>query len=210
MSKQTFEKAMKKLEDMGVEVRLGVHVAQVSPTRVTLQSGEILKAHTLVWAGGMQANPLVADLGIELVHGERIPVGPELTLKAHPEVFVVGDIAMITDGKTAETLPQLGSVAMQAGDHAGQNISRLEKGKAPKPFKYLDKGTMATIGPGAAVLQMPRGRTMKGKAAFLSWGAVHLALLGGGGSRASALVKYGTTLVSGERSSRIAVTLEDE
>ena len=196
-----------KLQELGVEVQLNRHVTHVSPTRVTLDSGEEIKAHTLVWAGGLLANPLVKELEVERVRGDRLPVGPDLTLPGHPQVYVVGDIAEISAAKTAEPLPQLGSVAIQAGQHAGSSIARLVKGKSPKPFKYHDKGTMATIGPGAAVLQMPHGRTMKGKAAWLSWDVVHLALLGGGGRRASALVKYGFALFTGKRSSRIV--LED-
>jgi len=194
-----------KLEGLGVDVRLEQHVTEVSPSRVTLQTGEKLKSHTLIWAGGLQANPLVKDLGLELTRGNRLPVGPDLALSQHPEVYVTGDIAMIIDGKTAEPLPQLGSVAIQAGHHAGESIALLVNGKSARPFKYLDKGTMATIAAGAAVLQMPRGRTLTGEAAWISWGAVHLALLGGGGQRASALVKYGFALFTGKRSSRIVL-----
>ena len=193
----------KKLEELGVEVWLNQRIQEVGPGHVVFHTGESLKTQTLIWAGGLQANPLVKDMGVELVHDNRLPVGLDLVLSGHPEVFVAGDIAMITDGKTAETLPQLGSVAIQAGHHVGESISRNVNGKSAKPFKYLDKGTMATIAAGAAVLQMPRGRTLTGKAAFLSWGAVHLALLGGGGHRASALLKYGFAIFSGERSSRI-------
>ena len=80
-------------------------------------------------------------------------------------MFVVGDIAAITDPKTEQVLPQLGSVALQSGEHAGETIARLVAGKETKPFKYHDKGTMATIGRGAAVVQMLGGRTMKGKKA---------------------------------------------
>ena len=101
-------------------------------------------------------------------------------------MFAVGDIAWITDTKTDEVLPQLGSVALQAGEHAGENIARRIAGKETEPFVYKDKGTMATIGRGAAVIQMPGGRTMKGKAASLAWGAVHLALLSTGEDRAKA------------------------
>jgi len=197
-----------KLEELGVDILLGQRVAEVSPSLITLQSGETIKAQTLVWAGGLQANPLVKELGLELAPGNRVPVGPDLALSDHPEVFVAGDIGMISDGKTAETLPQLGSVAIQTGHHAGESIAHQVDGKTIGPFKYLDKGTMATIGAGAAVMQMPGGRTLTGKAAFLSWGAVHLALLGGGGHRASALVKYGFALFSGKRSSRIVLDEE--
>jgi NADH dehydrogenase len=195
----------RKLEELGVEVRLGWRVEEVAPTRVTFHTGKQLNTHTLIWAGGLQANPLVKDLDVPLAPGNRLPVGPDLTLSGHPEVYVAGDIAMITDGKTAETLPQLGSVAIQTGQHVADNITRQEQRKSVKPFKYLDKGTMATIAKGAAVLQMPRGRTLTGEAAWLSWGAVHLALLGGGGQRASALVKYGFALFTGRRSARIVL-----
>ena len=117
------------------------------------------------------------SLGLELQRGNRIGVGPELSLPDHPEVYVVGDIAAITDAKTEQVLPQLGSVALQSGEHAGETIARRIAGKETKPFKYRDKGTMATIGRGAAVVQMLGGRTMKGKKAQLAWGTVHLALL---------------------------------
>src|SRR5205814_1394090 len=90
---------------------------------------------------------------------------------------VVGDIAAITDAKTEQVLPQLGSVALQSGEHAGESIARRIAGKEANPFKYKDKGTMATIGRGAAVVQMLGGRTMTGLKAQGAWGAVHLALL---------------------------------
>ncbi len=102
------------------------------------------------------------SLGIELQRGNRIGVGPELTLPDHPEVYVVGDVAAITDAKTEQVLPQLGSVALQSGEHAGETIARRIEGKDAKPFEYHDKGTMATIGRGAAVVQFLRGRTMTG------------------------------------------------
>ena len=87
-------------------------------------------------------------LGLELQRGNRIAVGPDLTLPDHPEVYVLGDVAAIMDAKTEQVLPQLGSVALQSGEHAGETIARRIAGKEPKPFKYRDKGTMATIGRG--------------------------------------------------------------
>jgi NADH:ubiquinone reductase (H+-translocating) len=167
----------KALTDRGVEVKTGMAVASVEPTRVTLKSGETIKAHTLVWGAGLQGNPLVQSLGIELQRGNRIAVGPDLTLPDRPEVYVVGDVAAITDEKTEQVLPQLGSVALQSGEHAGEEIVARLGGKEPKPFKYKDKGTMATIGRGAAVVQFLGGRTMTGKKAQAAWGVVHLALL---------------------------------
>ena len=134
------EYAAKALADRTVEVMTGAMVASVSPTRVTLKSGEELKAHTLVWGAGLQGNQLVKDLGIELQRGNRIAVGPDLTLPDHPEVYVLGDVAAITDAKTEQVLPQLGSVALQSGEHAGETIARRIAGKETKPFKYQRQG----------------------------------------------------------------------
>ena len=193
------------LEKYGVDVMTGEIVESVAPTRVTLKSGQVLKAHTLVWGAGLQANPAAAHLGVELERGNRIRVDPDLRVPDRPEVFAVGDIAWITDGKTEEVLPQLGSVALQAGEWAGENVTRLVDGKETKPFEYEDKGTMATIGRGSAVVQFRRGRTMKGKAAFLAWGAVHLALLSTGEDRAKAVVDWTWAGLTRERSARIIV-----
>ena len=176
------EYAKKALEERGVQVHLGEGVVEIEPTRVHLKSGGMMKAHTLVWGAGITANPIANSLGEELVKG-RVVVCEDLSLKGHPEVFVIGDIAMITDSKTGMQLPQLGSVALQAGTHAGDNIARLVKGQTTEPFKYTDKGTMATIGRGAAVVQFRRGRTMTGRPAWLAWNTVHLMLLSGGNQK---------------------------
>jgi NADH dehydrogenase len=199
------EYTKKELEKFGVEVLLGEIVESVEPTRVTLKSGRVLEAHTLVWGAGLKASPIAGELGLELQRGNRISAEPDLSLAGHPEVFPVGDIAWITDTKTNEVLPQLGSVALQAGEQAGENIARLAKGKETEPFKYHDKGTMATIGRGAAVVQLARGRTMTGEPAFLAWGAVHLALLSTGEDRAKALVNWTWSGFTHERASRISI-----
>jgi NADH dehydrogenase len=102
-------------------------------------------------------------------------------------------------------LPQLGSVALQSGEHAGENIAARIDGKDTEPFEYHDKGTMATIGRGAAVIQFHRGRTMKGATASLAWGTVHLALLSTGEDRAKALVNWTWAGFSHERPGRITV-----
>ena len=193
------------LEKRGVDVVLGEIVDSITPTRVTLKSGKVLEAHTLVWGAGLQGNAIGESLGLELQKGNRVSAEADLSIAGHPEVFAVGDIAWITDTKTDEVLPQLGSVALQAGEHAGENIARRIAGKETEPFVYKDKGTMATIGRGAAVIQMPGGRTMKGKSAFLAWGAVHLALLSTGEDRAKALLDWTWAGFTHERSGRITV-----
>jgi NADH:ubiquinone reductase (H+-translocating) len=200
----------KALEKRGVEVLLGEVVASVQPTRVTLKSGTVLEAHTLVWGAGLHASPVVEALGLELQHGHRLPAEPDLSVVGHSEVFAVGDIAWITDTKTGDVLPQLGSVALQAGDHAGENIARLVAGKDTEPFVYHDKGTMATIGRGAAVMQTRGGHTLKGKTASLAWGAVHLALLSTGEDRAKAVVDWTWAGFTHERAGRISVRTDQD
>ena len=199
------EYATKALEKRTVEVMTGVAVASVSPTRVTLKTGEVLKAHTLVWGAGLQGNALVKSLGLELERGNRIGVGADLTLAGHPEVYAVGDVAAIPDVKTGQVLPQLGSVALQSGEHAGETIARRIAGKEAKPFRYRDKGTMATIGRGAAVVQMLGGRTMTGRKAQLAWGTVHLALLPTNEDRAKAVVDWAGAAFTHQRIGRITV-----
>jgi NADH dehydrogenase len=202
------EYAAKALAERTVQVMTGALVASVSPTRVTLKSGEELKAHTLVWGAGLQGNPLVQSLGLELQRGNRIGVRPDLTLPDHPEVFVLGDVAAIVDEKTEQVLPQLGSVALQSGEHAGETIAHRIAGKKTKPFKYRDKGTMATIGRGAAVVQMLGGRTLTGKKAQAAWGAVHLALLPTNEDRAKAVVDWAGSALTHQRVGRIRVESE--
>jgi len=199
------EYATKALTDRTVEVQTGTKVDSVSPTRVKLGSGEEVKAHTLVWGAGLQGNPRAADLGVELARGRRVGVGDDLTLPGHPEVYALGDVAAITDAKTEQVLPQLGSVALQSGEHAGESIARRIAGKEPKPFRYKDKGTMAAIGRRAAVVQMLGGRTMTGTKAQLAWGTVHLALLPTNEDRARAVVAWVGSAMTHQRIGRITV-----
>jgi NADH:quinone reductase (non-electrogenic) len=196
------------LEKRSVEVKTGEAVAAVAPTRVTLKSGDVLPAHTLVWGAGLQGNALVRSLGLELERGNRIGVGPDLAVRGHPEVYAVGDIAAISDPQTPNPLPQLGSVALQSGEHVGATIARRIAGKEPKPFSYRDKGTMATIGRGAAVVQMLGGRTMKGFKAQAAWGTVHLALLPTNEDRAKAIVEWAGAGLTHQRTGRITVTAD--
>jgi NADH:ubiquinone reductase (H+-translocating) len=197
--------AAKALADRTVEVRTGDAVASVSPTRVRLKSGESLSAHTLVWGAGLQGNEVAQSLGIDLGRGRRIPVAADLTLAGHPEVYVLGDVAAITDPETEQVLPQLGSVALQSGEHAGETIARRIAGKKTKPFAYKDKGTMATIGRGAACVQFIRGRTMTGKKAQMAWFTVHAALLPTNEDRARAVVDWAGATMTHQRAGRFTV-----
>jgi NADH:quinone reductase (non-electrogenic) len=203
------EYTVKALEKRGVELMTGVAVESVAPTRVTLKTGEVLNAHTLVWGAGLQGNHLVQSLGVQLERGNRIGVGPELELAEHRDVYAVGDVAAILDAKTGQVLPQLGSVALQSGEHAGETIARRIAGKKTKPFSYRDKGTMATVGRGAAVVQMLGGRTMKGFKAQVAWGTVHLALLPTNEARAKAVVDWAGAGLTHQRAGRITVHTEE-
>src|SRR5262245_385324 len=201
--------ARKELEARRVEVRTGVKVTKVGPTAVDISSGETVQTRTLVWAGGLQANPLVKSLDIETVHGNRIPVGPDLQVKGYPGVFAIGDIAAMTDGKTGKVLPGLGAVALQAGRHVGETIKALLGGQQPEPFQYFDKGTMAQVGRGAGVVELPWGGTLTGHLAWLAWLGVHLALLNGSEEKISTFVDWGWALLTGHREKRILLSDED-
>jgi NADH:ubiquinone reductase (H+-translocating) len=128
--------ALKALEERGVKVHTGTGVRKVARTSIELATGETVKTHTLIWAAGLKANPIVQSLGVELGHGGRIPVGPDLQVKDHPGVFAIGDIATMTDGETGKPLPGLGATALQAGYHVGETIKRLVEGKKPESFNY--------------------------------------------------------------------------
>jgi NADH:ubiquinone reductase (H+-translocating) len=201
--------ARKALEERGVKVQTGTGVRKVGPTSIELATGETVKTHTLVWAAGLKANPIVHGLGVELVHGGCIPVGPDLQVKDHPGVFAIGDIAVMTDGKTGQRLPGLGATALQAGHHAGETIKRLMEGKPPEPFKYMDKGTMAQIGRGSAVIELPTGQTMTGQLAWLAWLGVHLTLLNGAEEKISTVVDWGWSIFTKEEAKRTILSDED-
>ena len=199
------EYATKALSERTVELRTGLAVASVSATRVTLKSGDVLNAHTLVWGAGLQGNQLVQSLGLELERGNRIGVGGDLALPDHPDVYAVGDVAAILDTKSEQVLPQLGSVALQSGEHVGETISRRIAGKKTKPFAYHDKGTMAAIGRGAACVQMLGGRTITGRKAQVAWLTVHLALLPTNEDRARAVVDWAGAATTHQRAGRFTV-----
>lgn len=190
------------LTERGVTVHTGLGVKQIEPTQIMLANGEVVKTHTLMWAAGLQANPLAAALGVELVHG-HIPVGPDLQVAGYPGVFAIGDIANMTDGKTGKVLPGLGSTALQAGKHAGAIIHKLVDGEKATPFAYLNKGSMAQLGRGAAIAELPTGTTLTGHVAWLAWLGVHLALLSGVEERVATIVDWGWNFLTHGSTKRV-------
>ncbi|HEX2563415.1 MAG TPA: NAD(P)/FAD-dependent oxidoreductase, partial [Acidimicrobiales bacterium] len=146
--------ALETLRSRGVEVRLGAQVAAVAADSVTFRDGEVLRSQTLVWAAGVHANPLAAALDLPLEQSGRITVDPDLGVPGRPGAWAIGDIAAATDRRGA-VLPQLAPVAMQSGRHVARQIRRRLEGRPTAPFRYLDKGIMATIGRRAAVAELP-------------------------------------------------------
>jgi NADH dehydrogenase len=200
--------AKKQLEERGVEIRLGEAVSEIGPTSVKLKSGEEIKAHTLVWAAGVQASPLARMLGMPQGRGGRVKLNPDLSVPNHPEIFVVGDMGEVAS--KGQVLPQLGSVAMQSGEHVGKQIARLIMGNETQPFKYWDKGFMATIGRGSAVVEFPNKRTLHGPLAYFAWLGVHLALLSGMRNRIETLWNWGWSALTHDRAARIIIDNKDE
>jgi NADH dehydrogenase len=176
------------LEKDGVDLRLGTGVKAIGPGHVTLSDGTQIKTRCVIWGGGLMAAPVAGASGLPQGRGGRIDVNPDFTVPGFPGVLVIGDIANIPD-KDGKTHPQLGSVALQSGGSAAKTILADRKGDTPKPFSYLDKGTMAMIGRGAAVAQV-KGIELHGKLAFTAWLGVHAALMTGGSNRVSAFKSW--------------------
>jgi len=185
-----------------VELRLDEAVAEVGPTSVRLRSGETIPAQTVVWAAGVTANPLAAKLGLETTRGGRIVVGPDLAVPEHRGVWAIGDVAA-APGKKDAVLPQLAPVAMQSGHHVARQIGRLLDGKPTRPFKFVDKGTMATIGRRAAVAELPGGIRLRGTLAWLSWLVLHIFYLAGLRNRASVLLNWFWGYITWDRGPRL-------
>ena len=196
------------LEGRKVEVRLGEAVGEVGPTFVRLKSGEEIKAHTLIWAAGVRANPLADLLGMPQGRGGRLKVNPDLSVPDYPEVFVVGDMGEVAS--KGKVLPQLGSVAMQSGDHVGKQIARRIAGEETQAFKYWDKGVMATIGRGSAVVEFPNKATLHGPLAYFAWLGVHLTLLSGMRNRIETLWNWGWSALTHDRAARIIIEGDEE
>jgi len=182
--------AAKQLQRRGVHQRLGVPVKEVAPDRVVLGDGTEIMTRLCIWGGGEQAADIAAASGLPQGRGGRIDVQPDLTVPGFPNVYAVGDIANIPFGDET-ALPQLGSVAQQAGSWAADNILSRVNGETPTPFHYRDKGIMAMIGRKAAVAEVGAHRhEMHGRIAFAAWLGVHAELLGNIGAELKAFVAW--------------------
>jgi NADH dehydrogenase len=187
---RSHEYAAKVLQKDGVRLHMGNGVTEVGPGHVTLSDGSTIATRCVIWGGGLQAAPIAAHSGLPQGRGGRIDVEPDLSLEGFPGVYVIGDIANIPH-PGGGTYPQLGSVAMQSGTSAAKSILAEIAGKPRVPFHYLDKGTMAMIGRGAAVAAVPVGHhELHGSIAFAAWLGVHAALMSGFRNRIDAFVDW--------------------
>jgi NADH dehydrogenase len=185
----------------GVDLRLGVGVKAIGPGHVELSDGSAIKTRCVIWGGGLMAAPVAGSSGLPQGHGGRIDVEPDLTVAGFPGVLVIGDVANIP-AKEGTTHPQLGSVALQSGGAAADTILADRDGRRAKPFSYLDKGTMAMIGRGAAIAQV-RGIELHGKLAFAAWLGVHAALMTGGSNRVVAFRSWAQDFFGKERATQV-------
>ena len=199
------EKAKWQLIHLGVNVKTDTQVKSIREGVVELANGKIIKAGNIVWAAGVASTPLTKKLGCELDRGGRVKVNPDLSLPGHPEIFAIGDMALVlkADGKP---VPGVSPAAMQMGKHVAKIIkAELNAGANPPPrppFKYWDKGTMATIGRSAAVAQIGRLK-LSGYPAWLAWLFVHLIFLVGFRNRTAVLFQWAYSYFSNRRSARI-------
>ena len=194
--------AKERLEKLGVEVRLGQGVDQIDAEGVTV-AGERIASKTVIWTAGVAPSPAGEWLKGETDRAGRVRVQTDLTVAGHPEIFVIGDTASLDqDGKP---LPGVAQVAMQQGRYAGRLIHRRVTGRtAPGPFRYFDKGNMAVVGKGFAVLQSGRVH-VSGLLAWLAWAAVHLEFVGQSSLRISVFLQWVWTYLTEQRGSRLIV-----
>ena len=197
------ETARRSLEALGVEVRTNTRVTQV--TRGIVEAGaERLEAASIVWAAGNEASPLGESLGVPRDRAGRVIVDPDLSIPGHPEVFVCGDQAvMVSDGKP---VPGVAPAAIQSGRWAAENVKRRLGGEPTRPFHYVDKGDLATIGRYKAVARFGRLH-VSGPFAWWLWLFVHILYLAGFRNRASVLVEWGYAFFTYQRGSRLITAM---
>jgi NADH:ubiquinone reductase (H+-translocating) len=192
--------AQKRLESLGVELRLNQSVESIDEDGVIV-SGERIFSRTVIWTAGVSASPAAKWLKVESDHAGRVMVQSDLSLSGHPEIFVIGDTASINK----YPLPGVAQVAIQEGAYVGKLIHRRMVGDpAPKPFRYFDKGNMAVVGKGFAILETGK-LALSGLLAWLAWAAIHIQFLGQGNLRVSVLVQWTWAYLTGQIGSRLIV-----
>jgi len=194
------ETAAQALARLGVEVRLDSMVTSCNRDGVAI-GNERIDSRTVIWAAGVAASPAAAWLGIEPGRGGRVPVGPDLTLPGHPEIFVIGDTAQVEG--TNGPLPGVAPVAKQQGVYAARVIAARLAGKLPPgPFRYRDFGNLATIGRREAVVDFGWLR-LTGRLAWLAWGAAHIYFLIGFRNRLAVAIDWLWSYITYQRGARL-------
>ena len=211
-SERLSAKAAAQLAKLGVEVRTNVRVENIGKNFLQLAGGAQIESANIIWTAGVTANPLTRKLGVELDRAGRVRVNLDLSLPAHPEVFAIGDLALVLDER-GQPVPGISPAAMQMARHVARVIeTELNNGKenlsARPAFKYWNKGTMATIGRSAAVAQIGR-LEFSGWPAWATWLLVHLIFLIGFRNRAAVLLQWTYSYFTYKLGSRIITGLED-
>jgi NADH dehydrogenase FAD-containing subunit len=166
-------------------------------------AGERILSKTVIWTAGVTPSPAGKWLNVETDRAGRVRIQQDLSVPGHPEIFVVGDTASLD--QNGKPLPGVAQVAIQQGHYAGNLIHRRLTGKsAPRPFSYFDKGNMAVVGKGFAVLQSGKFH-LSGPLAWLAWAAVHLQFLAQSNLRVSVFLQWVWTYLTGQRGSRLIV-----
>ena len=196
----TLSKRTKKdLEKLGVKVLVGSPVAGVEHRKITLKDKQVLPSEITIWAAGVKGSDAMAQLSLP-VSGNRVVVEPTMQVKNYPNIWALGDIAgaLAKDGKP---LPMVAPVAIQQGKFIAKQIARLSSSKELKEFKYLDKGSMATIGRNKAVVEV-KGIKLSGPIAWLIWVALHLFYLLGGRNKITTIADWTWNYLTFDRGNR--------
>ena len=196
------EAAQHRLENLGVEVRLGHSVDQIDAEGVVV-GGERIASKVVIWTAGVAPSPAGKWLNVETDRAGRVRIQNDLTVPGHPDIYVIGDTASLEqDGKP---LPGVAQVAIQQGRYAGGRIAqRLLKESSPNPFRYFDKGNMAVIGAGFAILQADKVR-LSGLVAWLAWAGVHLQFLATSSLRLTVFLQWIWSFLTGQTGVRLIV-----
>lgn len=201
-SESLSQAAAERLQSLGVEVRLGQEVKQIDGDGVMV-GGERIPSKTVIWTAGVSPSPAGKWLGAETDHAGRVRIAPDLSVPGHPNIFVIGDTASLDQG--GKPLPGVAQVAMQQGRYAGDLIvTKLQNRPAPPPFRYFDKGSMAVVGKGFAVLESGRVR-MSGYVAWLGWAFVHIQFLVVPSLRLTVFLQWVWAYLTGWRAARLIV-----
>jgi NADH:ubiquinone reductase (H+-translocating) len=199
-SEELSEKAKEQLKHLGVEVRTSDLVTGLEPGAVLLGE-ERIRAQVILWAAGVAASPLGRRLGVPLDRAGRVLVERDLSIPAHPEVLVIGDLAALAN-ESGNLLPGVAQVAIQQGEHVAKNIARDLEHQPRRDFHYHDKGSLATIGRAAAVAQFPHF-SLSGYFAWLAWLFIHILFLIGFRNRLLVMIQWAWSYLTYERGARL-------